>query len=158
MLLLDLLVIAGAPGSGKTTVSDLLYTTLQSPYIDFGDVRNFHLDSQWSNQSSQEEQMSFENLFYILKNYIRYGYKNVILNDLKDFRVQQIPEKDKLLSVADVSKEAEISRQRILQIIESGDLKAELIGKSYVILQSDFETWNSSRREAGRPKKETVKE
>ena len=92
MLLLDLLVIAGAPGSGKTTVSDLLYTTLQSPYIDFGDVRNFHLDSQWSNQSSQEEQMSFENLVYILKNYVRYGYKNVILNDLKDFRVRQIPE------------------------------------------------------------------
>ena len=42
--------------------------------------------------------------------------------------------KDKLLSVADVSKEVAISRQRILQIIESGDLKAELIGKSYVIL------------------------
>ncbi len=64
--------------------------------------------------------------------------------------------KDKLLSVANVSKEADISRQRILQIIESGDLKAELIGKSYVILQSDFETWNSSRREAGRPAKVKV--
>ena len=89
---LDLLVIAGAPGSGKTTVSDLLHTALQSPYIDFGDVRNFHLDSQWSNESPREEQMSFENLIYILKNYIRYGYKNIILNDLKDFRVQQIPE------------------------------------------------------------------
>ena len=62
--------------------------------------------------------------------------------------------KDKLLSVADVSKEADISRQRILQIIESGDLKAELIGKSYVILQSDFEKWSSSRRESGRPPKE----
>lgn len=89
---LDLLVIAGAPGSGKTTVSDLLYATLQSPYIDFGDIRNFHLDRQWSNQSPSEEQMSFENLIFILKNYIRYDYKNVILNDLKDFRVQQIPE------------------------------------------------------------------
>jgi hypothetical protein len=64
-----------------------------------------------------------------------------------------VAKKDKLLSVADVSKEAAISRQRILQVIESGDLKAELIGKSYVILQSDFETWNSSRREAGRPAK-----
>jgi hypothetical protein len=61
--------------------------------------------------------------------------------------------KDKLLSVADVSKEADVSRQRILQIIESGDLKAELIGKSYVILQSDFDSWSSSRRDAGRPKK-----
>ena len=90
--LLDLLVIAGAPGSGKTTVSDILYATLQSPYIDFGDVRNFHLDDEWSNQSLREEQMSFENLVYILKNYVRYGYKNVILNDLKDFRVQQISE------------------------------------------------------------------
>lgn len=88
----DLLVIAGAPGSGKTTVCDLLYAALQSPYIDFGDVRNFHLDRHWSNQSPKEEQMSFENLIFILKNYVRYGYKNVILNDLKDFRVQQIPE------------------------------------------------------------------
>ena len=66
--------------------------------------------------------------------------------------------KDKLLSVADVSKEADISRQRILQIIESGDLKAELIGKSYVILQSDFDAWSSSRREAGRPKKAAAQE
>jgi hypothetical protein len=66
--------------------------------------------------------------------------------------------KDKLLSVTDISKEADISRQRILQLIESGDLKAELIGKSYVILQSDFESWNSSRRERGRPRKETTKE
>ena len=68
-----------------------------------------------------------------------------------------VTKKDKLLSVANVSKEADISRQRILQIIESGDLKAELIGKSYVILQSDFETWDSSRRDAGRPKKEAAK-
>ncbi len=65
----DLIVIAGAPGSGKTTVSDLLYAELKSPYIDFGDVRNFHLDWGWTNQSPREEQMSFENLIYILKNY-----------------------------------------------------------------------------------------
>ena len=88
----DLIVIAGAPGSGKTTVSDILAAELKSPYIDFGDVRNFHLDREWSNQSPREEQMSFENLVCILRNYIRYGYKNVILNDLRDFRVRQIPE------------------------------------------------------------------
>jgi excisionase family DNA binding protein len=61
--------------------------------------------------------------------------------------------KDKLLSVADVSKVADISRQRILQIIESGDLKAEMVGRNYVILQSDFDSWSISRRDAGRPKK-----
>jgi adenylate kinase family enzyme len=92
MLLCDLIVIAGAPGSGKTTVADLLHSTLKSPYIDFGYIREFHLDRDWKDESPREEQMSFENLVYILKNYIRYGYKNIIVIDLKDFRVQQIPE------------------------------------------------------------------
>ncbi len=87
----DLIVIAGAPGSGKTTVADLLHGTLESPYIDFGYIREFHLGRAWKTQSSREEQMSFENLVYILKNYIRYGYKNIIVTDLQDFRVQQIP-------------------------------------------------------------------
>ena len=87
----DLIVIAGALGSGKTTIADLLHGTLESPYIDFGYIREFHLDRAWKNQSPREEQMSFENLVYILKNYIHYGYKNIIVTDLQDFRVQQIP-------------------------------------------------------------------
>ncbi|HEX9960967.1 MAG TPA: helix-turn-helix domain-containing protein [Pyrinomonadaceae bacterium] len=62
--------------------------------------------------------------------------------------------KVKMLSVADVSKAAGISRQRILQIIESGDLRAEMVGRNYVILQADFDEWNSSRRDTGRPPKE----
>lgn len=36
--------------------------------------------------------MSFENLTFIVRNYVHYGYKHVILNDLEDFRVQQIPD------------------------------------------------------------------
>jgi predicted kinase len=87
----DLIVLAGAPGSGKTTVAALLHGTLESPYIEFSDIREFHLDRAWKTQSAREEQMSFENLVYILNNYIRYGYKNIIVTDLQDFRVQQIP-------------------------------------------------------------------
>jgi excisionase family DNA binding protein len=61
--------------------------------------------------------------------------------------------REKLLSVADITEQANISRQRVLRIIENGDLKAELVGGSYVIRQSDFDTWFPSRRKSGRPPK-----
>jgi hypothetical protein len=64
--------------------------------------------------------------------------------------------KEKLLSVANVSKEADISRQRVLQIIEAGDLQAEKVGSNFIIRKCDFDTWSSSRRGTGRPKKKTI--
>jgi excisionase family DNA binding protein len=63
--------------------------------------------------------------------------------------------KENLLSVGDVSEQADISRQRVLQVIEAGDLKADKVGRNYVVRQSDFDVWFSSRREAGRPSKKT---
>jgi len=87
----DLIVIAGAPGTGKTTISKLLAKDLNSFVFDFGILREVHLDEKWSNATKEEEQMSFENLIFILKNYKKHGYKNLILNDFQDFRVQRLP-------------------------------------------------------------------
>ena len=64
-----LLFIGGAPGSGKTTVSRILHEKFQSVMIDFGTLREFHLDDLWTKESETEEQMAFENLVFILKNY-----------------------------------------------------------------------------------------
>src|SRR3989344_7286607 len=88
----ELIVIGGAPGTGKTTISKLLAQKLGSFVFDFGILREVHLDKEWSNQSLADEQMSFENLLFILKNYKKNNYKNVILNDLQDFRLKQIPD------------------------------------------------------------------
>lgn len=87
----DFIVMAGAPGSGKSTISELLHAQFGSCLIDFGSLRQFHLNRAWSNASPLEEQMAFDNLVAILKNYARHGYKQVIVNDLRDHRVQQIP-------------------------------------------------------------------
>lgn len=88
----DLIVIAGAPGSGKSTVCRLLQAQLASPFVEMGHLREYHLDPEWKNVTAAEEQMSFENLVFIIRNYFRYGYKNVIVTDLEAFRVRQIPE------------------------------------------------------------------
>lgn len=89
--MLDLIVIAGAPGSGKSTISNLLKETLNSPMITFGHIRGFHMNSNWSNANPKEHEMAFENMNYIVRNYLKNNYKNIILNDLEEFRVEQIP-------------------------------------------------------------------
>ncbi|CAF3396235.1 unnamed protein product [Rotaria socialis] len=81
--------MGGCPGSGKTTVSRLIQNTKHEtwPMIDFGCLRVFHLNREWTNQNDDEEQMSFENLIFILKNYHRYSYQNILINDLTDKRL-----------------------------------------------------------------------
>ena len=87
----QLIVIGGAPGSGKSTLAGSLRAILRGPVIDFGRLREFHLERDWSNQSAEEEAMTFENLLSIIRNYVRHGHRNIIVEDLQDHRVQQIP-------------------------------------------------------------------
>lgn len=87
---IPLIFIGGSPGTGKTTISKLLRDNLNSPYIDFGWLRELHLDREWKNASETEEQMAFDNLVFMLKNYIKNDYKNVIVTDLLEKRIAQI--------------------------------------------------------------------
>jgi len=88
---MDFIFLAGSPGSGKSTIALLLKEKLDSPYIELSDIRNLHLDPKWEKSSDEEETMSFENLVSILKNYKKNGYENVIVTDLRDHRIVQIP-------------------------------------------------------------------
>ncbi len=88
----DVIIIAGPPGAGKTTLLKALRAELSfPPTIDFGWIRQFHLDDEWSNANKKEEEMSFENLNFIVRNYLKYGYKNILLTDFTDERITKIP-------------------------------------------------------------------
>ncbi len=52
--MLDFIFIAGAPGTGKTTVAKLLQKRLKSPAIEYSWIRGFHLDEGWTNISEKE--------------------------------------------------------------------------------------------------------
>jgi broad-specificity NMP kinase len=89
---MDLIVIAGAPGVGKSTVSHALARSLGSPCLEFSVLREPHLDPEWSNASPAEHEMAWENLQFIVRNYLRYGYRNVVVTDLREERVRQVAE------------------------------------------------------------------
>jgi broad-specificity NMP kinase len=86
-----LIVIAGAPGSGKSTLAAELRSRLKSPHIDFGKLREFHLEPDWSNQSVEEREMSFENLIALIKSYAYHGRTNILVDDLQDAHATALP-------------------------------------------------------------------
>ncbi len=85
----NLIFILGAQGSGKTTVAKLLKEKLGSTHIDFDWIRDFHLDKGWKNASDTEEEMSFENLVFLLKNYAKHNYKNVIVGGFTEKNIER---------------------------------------------------------------------
>lgn len=120
----DFIFIAGAPGVGKTTIVKLLQEKLQSPSVDFGNIREFHLDRTWKNASEREEEMSFENLIFILKNYATHGYTNVIVSDLQDFRIEEIPELFKensyIIITLFITNDEELTKRVLTESRDSG--------------------------------------
>jgi len=119
-----IIFIGGSPGIGKTTLSKLLRDKLASPCINFGWLREFHLDRAWSNANDSEEQMAFDNLVFILKNYIKNGYKNVIVTDLLEKRIFQIQnvfaEAEYKIITLTVSNDEELKRRVLEPTRDSG--------------------------------------
>ena len=62
---------------------------------------------------------------------------------------------EKLLSVAEAAEMLGVHRTRINQLVDSGDLPATRIGRSYVIREADLEKVKD-RPAPGRPTKEAA--
>lgn len=89
---IDLIVVAGSPGSGKSTLCGVLQTLLDAPYFEFSNLRQPHLNETWSNTSPEEEEMAFENMIFVVDNYLKHGYQPVILTDFEDARIGKLDE------------------------------------------------------------------
>jgi adenylate kinase family enzyme len=89
-----IIVIHGAPGSGKSTTAALLHEKLRSPWFEFGWIPAFrHLNPHTEISFEQETEISFENLVLVVKNYIRHGFKNIIITDINfDSQILRLPE------------------------------------------------------------------
>jgi len=153
--MVDFIFIAGSPGCGKTTISAMLKNKLNNPpRVNLGWMREFHLDKEWKNVSKKEEQMSFENLIFILKNYIKYGYKNVIVEDVLKYQVEQIPKKFSRYNYIIISliiKEDKELKNRVLGERDSGykDFKTAIDCNKKIIerknLKNEFKVDNTHR-------------
>lgn len=62
-------------------------------------------------------------------------------------------EEDRLLTLADVSGQTGYTQRRLRQLAEKGVLKAELLGKTYVVRESALTRFLSEHRpKTGRPR------
>lgn len=82
--------IAGAPGSGKSTVANLLQQKLDSPLFEFGWIPEFRNTGDHIIPYTEDEALAFENLTLVVKNYAKHGFKNVIITDLENERIEQL--------------------------------------------------------------------
>ncbi|PIR02962.1 MAG: hypothetical protein COV60_02885 [Candidatus Magasanikbacteria bacterium CG11_big_fil_rev_8_21_14_0_20_43_7] len=87
---IDIIIIAGAPGVGKSTVSALLQKELRTPLFEFGWIPEFRNTGVTKITYEEDEELAFENLVLVVKNYVAHKFCNVIITDLENKRIEQI--------------------------------------------------------------------
>ena len=86
----DIIFIAGAPGTGKSSVAMALQKKLKSPLFEFGWIPEFRQKGEFVIPYVEEESLSFENLSLVAKNYINHNFSNIIITDLEDKRILEL--------------------------------------------------------------------
>lgn len=80
----DFIFIAGAPGTGKSTLASALQKNVGAPMFEFGWIPEFRQKGEQEIPYEEEESLAFENLTLVLKNYVKHGFNNILITDLRD--------------------------------------------------------------------------
>ena len=82
--------IAGAPGSGKSSVAAAVQRKLGTPLFEFGWIPEFRNTGTRTISYEEDESLAFENLTLVLRNYARHGFRNIIVTDLENKRIEHL--------------------------------------------------------------------
>ncbi|MDR2360210.1 MAG: ATP-binding protein, partial [Oscillospiraceae bacterium] len=78
---MNLIIVHGAPCCGKSTIAAKLHEHFKSPWFEFGWIPEFrNLNPHTEISCKLEEQLSFENLALVVRNYMKHGFESVILS------------------------------------------------------------------------------
>lgn len=113
----NFIFLLGSQGSGKTTIARLIKEKLGAAHIDYDWIRDIHLNKNWSNASDTEEKMSFENLIFLLKNYKKHNYENVIVGGFTEDNIEKILNEfknDKFIVITLFLTDEKALKQRVL--------------------------------------------
>ena len=88
---MDYIFIHGSPGSGKSSLAWALQAKLESPCFEFGWIPEFRIKRNSTISYEEEENLAFENLTLVIKNYVQHGFGNILVTDLRDHIVKQLP-------------------------------------------------------------------
>ncbi|MEH3077739.1 MAG: AAA family ATPase [Quadrisphaera sp.] len=119
-------VIAGAPGAGKSSVSRELQARLDCPVFEFGWIPEFRNTGDRTTAYEEDEQLAFECLVLVVRKYVEHGYRNVIVTDLQEDRPAQalevLADLDVILVTLRVEDE-QLLRRRVLEETRSSDYR-----------------------------------
>jgi dephospho-CoA kinase len=89
---MKVIILHGSPGNGKKTISGKLQEHFKSPWFEFKWIPGFgELDPYCEMNGKDKEQMTFETLVFVVRDYINHNFENIILSDLIDERLLDIP-------------------------------------------------------------------